>query len=130
MQEQIDRGIISVLGSNKFSVREMYQPQKWKDHWQRHGGVLTRLGIKNKEDYVREALHLLEQPVGGNILGHVDKIGRVIRFDKNRGIFAMGNPLQGVYTLYIPDRIRDKKVTPLEYYFWQLKNDLLHGGRG
>lgn len=129
LQEQIDRGIISVLGRNKFSVREMYQPQKWEDHWRRHGEVLKNLGIYNKEDYVREAIHLLEQPVRGNILGHVDRIGRILRFDKKSGLFAMGNPIQGVYTMYIPDRIRDEKVTPLEYYYWQRNNDLNFGGR-
>lgn len=130
LQEQIDRGIISVLGRNKFSVRGMYQPQKWEDHWRRHGEVLKNLGIYNKEDYVKEAIRLLEQPVGGNILGHVDKIGRIIRFDKKSGLFAMGNPIQGVYTMYIPDRIGDKEVTPVEYYYWQIKNDLIRGGRG
>lgn len=129
LQEQIDRGIISILGRNKFSVREMYQPQKWEDHWRRHGEVLKNLGIYNKEDYVREAIHLLEQPVRGNILGHVDKQGCITRFDKNTGLFTTGHPIRGIYTLYIPDRIRDKKVTPLEYYYWQRNNDLNFGGR-
>lgn len=130
LQEQIDHGIISVLGRNKFSVRGMYQPQKWEDHWRRHGEVLKNLGIYNKEDYVKEAIHLLEQPVGGNILGHVDKQGCITRFDKNTGLFTIGHPIRGVYTLYIPDRIGNKKVTPIEYYYWQIKNDLIRGGRG
>lgn len=107
----------------------MYQPQKWEDHWKRHGEMLKGLGVNNKEDYLREAVHLLEQPVGGNILGHVDRVGRIIRFDKTRGLFAMGNPIQGVYTMYIPDRIGKRKVTPLEYYYWQRNNDLNFNGR-
>lgn len=75
-------------------------------------------------DTSKEAIRLLEQPVGGNILGHVDRIGRIIRFDKISGAFAKGHPLQGVLTFFVPD-----KYVSLVYYNIQLEEDMKHGGR-
>ena len=76
---------------------------------------------RSKSDYEARALALCESAVGGNILGHADKNGFVIRYDRKTNDFAKGHPLKGVSTMFKPTQGET-------YYKEQRERDLEHGG--
>ena len=80
-----------------------------------------RDGIRSKSDYEARALALCESAVSGNILGHADKNGFVIRYDRKTNDFAKGHPLKGVSTMFKPTQGET-------YYKEQRERDLEHGG--
>lgn len=72
--------------------------------------------------YEAKALALCESAVGGDILGHADRNGFVIRYDRKTNDFAKGHPLKGVLTMFKPEQGET-------YYKRQRKEDLEHGGK-
>jgi len=80
----------SPSGANTFIVRGFKNQQKLMNHWQ--NGRTHRDEYPNFTigQYVQRALELLEQPVSENILGHADKYGHVICYDKMTNDFAKG----------------------------------------
>lgn len=115
---------ISPSGANEFKVKGFRSKQKLNNHWKNgrtHQDEYIKDGIKTKEAYVARAIELLESPVGGNIQGHIDAHGNVIRYDTEKNDFAKGNPNKGVTTLFKP---ADGKV----YYEQKRKEDIEHGG--
>lgn len=112
----------SPSGANMFIVRGFKNQQKLMNHWQ--NGRTHRDEYPNFiiGQYVQRALELLEQPVSENILGHADKYGHVIRYDKMTNDFAKGHPYKGIITMFKPE---DGE----EYYWRALKGDIEHGGR-
>ena len=75
-----------------------------------------------REQYENRSLDLVESAVGGNILGHVDKDGVVIRYDKETNDFVKGRPTKRVFTMFKPEY-------GIAYYNAQREEDLKHGGK-
>ncbi|MBR2214641.1 MAG: hypothetical protein IJ849_02645 [Selenomonadaceae bacterium] len=106
-------------GNNRFLVRGFKSRQKLMNHWREHG--FQYLGLTARQ-YEEKAVALAESAVGGDILGHIDKDGVVIRYDICSNDFVKGRPAKGIFTMFKPsDGIR--------YYWLQKKEDLEHGGR-
>ena len=94
-------------------------------HWQNgrtHKEEFVKDGITTKEQYEREGVKLVESAVGGNIIGHADGHGNVIRYDLGKHYFAKGDPNKGLKTFMAP---KDKD----KYYYEQREEDLKHGGK-
>ena len=114
---------VSATGANTFVKRGFANKQKLMNHWKNgrtHREEFPE--IKTAKEYEQKALELLERPVGGNILGHADKDGNVIRYDRKNNIFAKGNPQKGVRTMMKPK-------DGLAYYLQRKEEDLERGGR-
>ena len=109
---------ISPSGANKFLVRGFKNRQKMKNHWKDHS--LQYLGF-TEEQYENRAISLIESPVDDNILGHIDKSGVIVRYDKNTNDFVKGHPLKGIFTMFKPE-------AGIEYYFGQKEEDIKNGG--
>ncbi|MBR7025292.1 MAG: hypothetical protein IKI08_04730 [Selenomonadaceae bacterium] len=110
--------IISPSGANKFIVRGFKSKQSLNNHWRDHGEQYPEFTLLQ---YEQRALELIESPVGGNILGHVDKVGVLIRYDKVTNDFVKGRPIKGIFTMFKPD-------DGLNYYETRKKEDIEHGG--
>ena len=67
-------------------------------------------------------MRLFESPVGGNITGHADKDGFIIRYDKKENGFVKGSIVKGIRTMFKP-------IDGIKYYEQQRKKDLENGGR-
>lgn len=115
-------GKLSPTGANIFQVQGFRSKQKLNNHWGDHGlkQYQDDPDVNSKEDYLNRALALVQSPVGGNIMGHIDGNGNVIRYDTIKEDFVKGNPLKGVYTMF--------KAT-IDYYNDMRKGDLEHGGK-
>ena len=70
------------------------------------------------EQYVERA----EMPTGGDILGHVDKDGIVVRYDRKENDFVKASVRKGIRTLFKPHEGE-------KYYTEQKEADLKHGGK-
>lgn len=115
----------SPRGANAFKVRGFRNKQALNNHWQNgrtHSSEYEADGIRTKSAYEAKALALCESAVGGDILGHADKNGFVIRYDRKTNDFAKGHPLKGVLTMFKPEQGET-------YYKRQRKEDLEHGGK-
>lgn len=115
----------SPTGTNEFEVKGFGSKQKLNNHWQNgrtHRAEYDKDGITTKEQDVQRALELVQSATSENILGHVDKDGSVIRYDKKKNDFVKGQPDKGITTMYKP-------VDGLRYYEDQRRKDLEHGGR-
>ena len=110
---------ISPNGANKFLVRGFKNRQALLNHWKDHGEQYPNF---TAEQYEQRALELIESEVNENILGHIDKTGAIIRYDKTTNDFVKGRPLKGIFTMFKP-------IDGENYYFRALKGDLEHGGR-
>ncbi|MBR1695356.1 MAG: hypothetical protein IJ709_08150 [Selenomonas sp.] len=114
---------VSPTGANKFVKRGFASKQKLMNHWKNgriHAGEFPE--IKTAQEYERRALELIEMPVGGDILGHVDKDGVITRYNKKTHEFVKGHPTKGIRTFMKP-RLKD------EYYELMLRKDLENGGK-
>ncbi len=115
----------SATGANKFTVRGFRNKQKLQNHWSNgrtHKDEYKKDNILTAEQYERRALALLEMPTGGSVLGHLDKDGNVIRYDKIKNDFAKGHPAKGIITMFKPEE-------GYVYYINQKKEDIKHGGK-
>lgn len=113
---------ISAHGENKFIVRGFKNRQALMNHWQNGRTHCEEYPDFTMEQYEQRDLELIESAVNENILGHVDKIGYITRYDKKTNDFAKGHPYKGIVTMFKP-------VDGVNYYFRALKGDLEHGGR-
>ena len=111
--------ITSPSGANEFIVRGFKSKQSFNNHWRDHGEQYPGFTL---EQYEQRALELIEEPVGGNILGHIDKVGVLIRYDKATNDFVKGLPIKGVFTMFKPD-------DGINYYETRKKEYIDHGGR-
>lgn len=114
---------VSPTGANKFVKRGFASKQKLMNHWK--NGRVHRKEYPNytMEQYVKRAVSLIEMPVGGSILGHVDKDGVIIRYDKKTNDFVKGTIDKGIRTMFKP-------VDGIKYYMDMRKDDLNNGGKG
>lgn len=116
---------VDPTGHNEFKVKGFANKQKLNNHWQNgrtHKEEFVKDGITTKEQYEREGVKLVESAVGGNIIGHADGHGNVIRYDLGKHYFAKGDPNKGLKTFMAP---KDKD----KYYYEQREEDLKHGGK-
>lgn len=114
---------VSPTGVNKFKVRGFKNKQKLMNHWKNgrsHGEEFPE--FSTAKEYEQAALKLIEMPVGGNVLGHADAHGNVIRYDKDTNIFVKGDPQKGIRTMYRPP---DEE----KYYISQREEDMKYGGK-
>ena len=112
----------SPSGANTCLVKGFSNKQKLNNHWQNGRTHQAEYPNYTKEQYVKRAVELIEQPVGGNILGHADKDGVIIRYDKKANDFVKGSIVKGIRTMFKP-------IDGIKYYEQQRKKDLEHGGR-
>ena len=120
-------GIIepSPTGANELQVKGFKNKQKLYNHWKNgrtHRDEYLDDGITTAEQYEKRAVELLEMPVGGNILGHLDKDNQIVRYDKVKNDFVKGNILKGVKTMFKPK-------DAYSYYENQRMEDIKHGGK-
>lgn len=115
--------IISSTGVNRFKVRGFANKQKLNNHWKNGRTHQEEYPGWTMEQYEKRSVELVEKPVGGNIVGHKDKDGQVIRYDKNTNDFVKGHPNKGVRTMFKP-------VDGEAYYKKQRELDIEHGGEG
>ena len=116
---------LSPAGVNEFEVKGFSSKQKLNNHWQNgrtHSEEYIKDGILTKEAYEARAVQLIESAVGGNIKGHIDGRGNVIRYDVSKNDFVKGNPQKGIRTMFKPEEGQ-------AYYERMLKEDLEHGGK-
>lgn len=116
---------VDPTGKNEFKVKGFANKQKLNNHWENgrtHKDEFVKDGIITKEQYEITGLKLAESSVGGNIIGHADKYGNVIRYDISKNYFAKGNPEKGLKTFMKPKNGR-------KYYDEQREEDLKHGGK-
>lgn len=106
-------------GANIFSVKGFKNKQALNNHWNNHGNQYPGF---TKEQYKARALELIESPVSDTVLGHIDRNGIVIRYDKETNDFVKGHPSKGIYTMFKPD-------DGIKYYLMQKKGDIERGGR-
>ena len=111
--------ITSPSGANTFIVRGFKNKQSLNNHWRDHGEQYPEFTLAQ---YEQRALELIESPVGGNILGHIDRVGVLIRYDKSMNDFVKGRPVKGIFTMFKPD-------DGINYYLTRKKEDIEHGGR-
>ena len=109
---------MSPNGENKFLVRGFRNRQKMKNHWKNHS--LQYLGF-TEEQYEERVVSLIESPVDDNVLGHMDKDGVIVRYDKSANDFVKGHPLKGIFTMFKPE-------TGIKYYFGQKEEYIKNGG--
>ena len=74
------------------------------------------------EQYVQRAVSLAEMPTGGNILGHVDKDGVIVRYDRKENDFVKANVRNGILTMFKP-------TAGEKYYQSMREGDLKNGGK-
>ena len=125
LTDSSESGKISPKGENKFKVNGFRNKQKLMNHWENgrtHKEEFIKDGIKTAEEYERAGMRLVQSKVSGDILGHADGHGNVIRYDKKRNYFAKGNPEKGLTTFMKPE-IGER------YYQIQREEDLAHGGK-
>lgn len=68
------------------------------------------------------AVKLAEAPVDGDILGHIDKNGDIVRYNAKTNDFVKANLSEGIRTMFKPDE-------GIVYYQRMLEGDLKHGGK-
>ena len=120
-------GIIesSPTGANELQVKGFKNKQKLYNHWKNgrtHRDEYLDDGITTAEQYEKRAVELLEMPVGGNILGHLDKDNQIVRYDKAKNDFVKGSILKGVKTMFKPK-------DGYSYYESKRTEDIKHGGK-
>lgn len=113
---------VSPGGVNRFAVPDFPSKQKRKNHWNKHKKEYIAEGIDTEEKFLNRTRELLESPVGGNVYGHANKEGQVIRYDAKRNDFGKGNPAKGFFTMFKPDEGK-------AYYDRMRKEDLANGGQ-
>ena len=82
------------IGSNTFS--QGFSKRNLDIHYSQHKEEFPGL---TKTQYAEKAKALIEQPVGGDILGHVKANGRLVRFDSRDDTYVSGHPDVGIATM-------------------------------
>jgi len=70
------------------------------EHYQKHG---SEFGHISKQDYLRLAQELRDEPAGGPILEARRPDGEFSRFDRRHGYFGAFNPDRTIRTFFIPN---------------------------
>ena len=117
LSKKNDSIVSSAQGTNKFMHHGFINNNKRKSH-EKH---LKEFPGMSMDQYVDRAMELIQMQTGGNIIGHKDKSGVIVRYNKKTNEFVKGRPDRGLYTMYKP-------VDGIEYYYKMKKGDLERGG--
>ena len=109
-------------GANRLQVRGFASRQKLMNHWKNGRTHQDEYPNFTMEQYVQRAVSLAEMPTGGNILGHVDKDGVIVRYDRKENDFVKANVRKGILTMFKP-------TTGEKYYKSMREGDLKKGGK-
>lgn len=120
--EKSDSVTPSHSGANRLQVRGFASRQKLMNHWKNGRTHQDEYPGFTMEQYVQRAVSLAEMPTGGNILGHVDKDGVIVRYDRKENDFVKASVRKGVRTMFKPDEGE-------QYYWKRRKEDIEHGGK-
>ena len=112
----------SPSGANRLQVRGFSSKQKLMNHWKNGRTHQDEYPDFTMEQYVQRAVSLAEMPTGGNILGHVDKDGIVVRYDRKENDFVKANVQKGILTMFKP-------TAGEKYYQSMREGDLKNGGK-
>lgn len=121
-EEKSDKLTPSAKGKNRLQNRGFANRQKLMNHWKNGRTHQKEYPDFTLEQYEERAVSLAESPVDGNILGHLDKNGFIIRYDKDNNDFVKAHIKKGVYTLFKPE-------DELRYYEIMHEGDIAHGGK-
>ena len=118
-----ESGIIeaNATGANTLLKKGFRNKQSLNNH-KKHIHEYEQDGITTLEQYEKRAVALLEMPVGGNILDHLDKNNHIIRYDKDRNDYAKGSIFKGIITMFKPK-------DGYSYYQTNREEDIKHGGK-
>ena len=120
--EKSDSVTPSPSGANRLQVRGFASRQKLMNHWKNGRTHQDEYPDFTMEQYVQRAVSLAEMPTGGNILGHVDKDGVIVRYDRKENDFVKASAKNGIRTMFKPDEGE-------QYYWKRRKEDIEHGGK-
>ena len=104
-------------------VRGFANKQKLMNHWKNGRTHREEYPDFTIEQYVARAVQLAEMPVGGDILGHIDKDGIIIRYDRKTNDFVKASITKGIRTMFKP-------IDGESYYINMCKEDIERGGKG
>lgn len=120
--EKSDSVTSSPSGANRLQVRGFASRQKLMNHWKNGRTHQDEYPDFTMEQYVQRAVILAEMPTGGNILGHVDKDGVIVRYDRKENDFVKANVRNGILTMFKP-------TAGEKYYQSMREGDLKNGGK-
>ena len=120
--EKSDSVTPSPSGANRLQVRGFASRQKLMNHWKNGRTHQDEYPDFTMEQYVQRAVSLAEMPTGGNILGHVDKDGVIVRYDRKENDFVKANVRNGILTMFKP-------TAGEKYYQSMREGDLKNGGK-
>lgn len=120
--EKSDNVTPSPSGSNRLQVRGFSSRQKLMNHWKNGRTHQEEYPGFTMEQYVERAVRLAEMPTGGDILGHIDKDGIVVRYDRKENDFVKASVKKGLLTMFKP-------TTGEDYYRSMREGDLKKGGK-
>lgn len=121
--EKSDSVAPSPVGANQLQVRGFSSRQKLMNHWKNGRTHQDEYPDFTMEQYVQRAVNLAEMPTGGDILGHIDKDGIIVRYDRKENDFVKADVKKGIRTMFKPDEGE-------KYYIQQREADLKNGGKG
>ena len=120
--EKSDSVTPSPSGANRLQVRGFASRQKLMNHWKNGRTHQDEYQDFTMEQYVQRAVSLAEMPTGGNILGHIDKDGIIVRYDRKENDFVKANVRNGILTMFKP-------TAGEKYYQSMREGDLKNGGK-
>jgi phage-related protein (TIGR01555 family) len=120
--EKSDSVTPSPSGANRLQVRGFASRQKLMNHWKNGRTHQDEYPDFTMEQYVQRAVSLAEMPTGGDILGHIDKDGIIVRYDRKENDFVKANVQKGILTMFKP-------TAGEKYYQSMREGDLKNGGK-
>ena len=120
--EKSDSVTPSPSGANRLQVRGFASRQKLMNHWKNGRTHQDEYPDFTMEQYVQRAVSLAEMPTGGDILGHIDKDGIIVRYDCKENDFVKANVQKGILTMFKP-------TAGEKYYQSMREGDLKNGGK-
>lgn len=120
--EKSDSVTPSPSGANRLQVRGFASRQKLMNHWKNGRTHQDEYQDFTMEQYAQRAVSLAEMPTGGNILGHIDKDGIIVRYDRKENDFVKANVRNGILTMFKP-------TAGEKYYQSMREGDLKNGGK-
>lgn len=120
--EKSDSVTPSPSGANRLQVRGFASRQKLMNHWKNGRTHQDEYPGFTMEQYVRRAVSLAEMPTGGDIFGHVDKDGIIVRYDRKENDFVKASVRKGILTMFKP-------TAGEKYYQSMREGDLKNGGK-
>ena len=91
------------------------------NHWNKHSNEFPE-EFSNKAEYFEYSINLLESSTSDTIPGHINRLGQIIRFDKEKNLFVKGSIEKGIFTMFRPK-------AGVKYYKIMKDKDIKNGGK-